>query len=128
MSDIKSISRYISKIRWLTISAIILLCMGSTVADSANFSPTDISFSKHSTEICHSFTFISNYSPLNRNHGDLEIQEVEDDDDELHSNRKLFLTSVLAPVPSDISSVYFPKKKEIKLFILFHSWKSYLHI
>lgn len=60
--------------------------------------------------------------------GDLEIEVEEDDDDDHHySNRK---SSRPPSLPSTLNTKtdgsLFPTQKLIKLYVLFHSWKSFL--
>jgi hypothetical protein len=54
--------------------------------------------------------------------------EVEEDvDDDHYSNTKSFLSLPLPLVCGEIRGIFLsPRKKIIKLFILFHSWKSFL--
>lgn len=62
--------------------------------------------------------------------GDFEIEiEEEGDDDPHYSNRESFQplsTTLVAPKINRVS--FFPPRKSVKLFILFHSWKSFLQI
>lgn len=60
--------------------------------------------------------------------GELEIEVEEDDDDDHHySNRKPSqAVSLLLALNQRTGSSLFPAKKLIKLYILFHSWKSFL--
>jgi hypothetical protein len=61
---------------------------------------------------------------------DFEIEEQEDDDDHHYSDRKSSqpLSLPLLVLNKITSSSLFLPKKIIKLYILFHSWKSFLYI
>ena len=62
--------------------------------------------------------------------GDFEIEiEAEDEDNRHYSNRKSSQPLSLPLVLNKITGVSLSHSKRIiKLFILFHSWKSFLHI
>ncbi len=128
MSEIKAIEKNMNWIRWMVVPAVILTCLGNPMAAASNCNDPDISLSIDAEESNHLAFFQDDFSLVNNSLSDFEIEEVEGDDDELHTKGKFFATPIQAPVPNNISSVYLPAKKEIKLFILFHSWKSFLFI
>lgn len=126
MSAVNTIARNIDWIKWVLLPAIILTCLSNHIGASPSFDHAEDSQSLDSRDDIPSTVYVANISPANKTLSDFEIEEVEGDDDELHGKRTSLQTPVLAPVPDEIKNLYFPSRKEIKLFILFHSWKSFL--
>lgn len=125
------IFKYINKInttglmRWLLLSSLTLVFFGEVSQEV----PQDI----HSPSNIYSVD--SNQSVSKKIHNSelllfcKDFKDIEIEEDQNHSSRKLYQPLSLPLVIKEITSVSLcSSKKLIKLFILFHSWKSFLHI
>jgi hypothetical protein len=130
MTEIKKKIIHIELIKWLVLPALILSFFGGLggqeVPQNTHYQSAAYSFdsSQNAPEKIHNSDLFSFFIGF----GDFEIEE-EDDDNRYYSNRKSSQLLSLPLVINEITSAALvPSKKLIKLFILFHSWKSFLHI
>lgn len=126
MSEIKKKINGIEFMKWVVIPSLFLAFLGGlgiqeVLQDSSNIYAID-SGQKISEKIPS-----SDLSSLGKILEYLEIEEEDDDDNHHDLDRRSSQSLSLLLVPNKITSVsFFPPRQKVKLFILFHSWKSFL--
>jgi hypothetical protein len=115
--------------RWLIIPSLLLNLLGGVAIQlvQLEFSVTECSSSTdarpHGVKFIYDADLSSPYNIL----GNLEVEEGDDDED---GRAPYLLQSVSVPslfvARGQTGTSLFPPRKLVKLFILFHSWKSFL--
>lgn len=129
MSKIKPKSNYLALLKWVVLPALALAFWGNS--SSVEVLQTK-GFQDQAPAIAHQAAFEkAPFSDLSSNLNDFEYFEIEeednDDDDQQYTNgQSASPESLLLMLHASVRFTQLPPQKKIKLFILFHSWKSFL--
>ncbi|MBR9923131.1 MAG: hypothetical protein GYB31_20065 [Bacteroidetes bacterium] len=114
-------------LRWLIVPSLILTLLGGVVGQQIqpDFSVSS-AYSMDAYQVGGKFLHDADLSSLHNVLSDFEVEEG--DDEEVRSSNLFYASAVSLPLvrKERIGIPLFPPKKLVKLFILFHSWKSFL--
>ena len=126
MSYTKKKTSYTALTKWIVIPFLILTYFGSFGEQNtshdihAHLNADAIDWTHNTSETVHAST-----QSLGTNA--FEYLEIEEEDDRHYSTKKPSQSSSLRLGMNEKSSIAsFPPKQKIKLFILFHSWRTFL--
>ncbi len=129
MSKIKPKSNYLALLKWVVLPALALAFWGNSGSQEV-LQTKDFQDQAHA--IVHQAAIEkAPFSDLSSNLNDFEYFEIEeednDDDDQQYTNgQSNNPESLLLMLHASVRFAQLPPLKKIKLFILFHSWKSFL--
>lgn len=128
MSEIKKKINGIELMKWVVILSLFLAFLGGLGIPEILQGGSNVCAIESDQRISEKIPY-SDLSSFGKFLEYLEIEEEEDDDNHQCLNTRSSQSLSLLLVPKKITSVFsFPPRQKVKLFILFHSWKSFLHI
>jgi hypothetical protein len=115
--------------KWGLCYSLILTLLGSFYGGKELPQAFHVHASIHSAAVYHSASGIIHGSDRPSCYLDIGEFEVEEEDNDHFSGSKIFQSLSLPQVRNAITrAALFPPQKILKLYILFHSWKSFLFL